>query len=1209
MELIINMYKSILNTNFVILSVIVFNLTFLFAQQTPYSGSPSIIPGQIDAEDFDDGGEGVAYHDSDGSNEGGAYRDTGVDIETSGEGGYNVGWIAADEWLEYTVDVLQSSLYNFHFRVASETAGGTFHIEFDGIDVTDQVTFDATGGWQEYTTVSMENVALNEGQQIMRFVSNSASYNVNYFNIENAVIPNPPEVQITSPLDNAIFSFNTEITITASVFDSNGTVTQVTFYADEEIIGEDLSAPYQIIWLPLIPENYDLTATAIDNDGATGTSNKVDITVLYPQYDNMLTFSHDHGFYDRPFTLNIASQLSGVTIKYALDGSDPMTSSTAFTQAAPANVVINPGSTNGRGVTPGVVIRAVAIEGDVQNSLIETRTYLFIDEVKNQDHPRGNWPDPGVNGQVWHYEMSQEVVNDADYTNLIDDALLDIPSISLVTDLDNLFDSEEGIYVNAQYHGFEWERPVSMELLNPDGAEGFQINAGLRIRGGWSRHNYFPKHAFRLLFRERYGKAKLEYPIFENEGVNEFKKLDLRTSQNYAWSNGYIWDNTMNRDVFSRDLQGQIGQPYTRSRYYHLYINGQYWGLFQSQERPEANFAESYLGGNDDEYDVVKVDIGDNWDLYEIEATDGNLDGWNAVWNATQTGFSSNANYFHLEGKNPDGTININGKKLIDIDNLIDYMIIIFYTGNFDAPVTKFSGENNPNNFYAIYNREENDGFIFLAHDNEHTLHVEPESPGDGITEDRVNLNLHVTRFAKFHPQWLHDQLSENAEYRIRFADRVYNHFFNEGVFKPERLTEIFMKTAMDIEMAIIAESARWGDLTRSKYNAWEPAIDDIDNNFFPDRGEIVLDQFEEAGLYPSLQAPIFESEGTVIETNVFSYSEAVDIILSNPNGTTGSIFYTLDGSDPRLIGGSISSVAQTAGDGTTLSINSTTRILARINNGSEWSSLHEITVINPADLSSLQLSEIHYHPLDEGLISGKEYEFIELKNNGIVDLDLSLISFTVGISSTFPTDVILEPGKFFVLASDSNYFNERYGFLPDAQFEGQLDNAGENVLLANAGGDTIIFISYDDQLPWPVSADGDGCSLVWTNSTQNDEVNDPLNWSASQHIHGSPGMENPINSISTDDYNLPNNFELYQNYPNPFNPATNIRFDVPVAGNVRITIFDVLGRKVKIIFDKNISPGRYDIFWKSGAVSTGVYFYQIEARDYCKTRKMILIK
>ena len=75
----------------------------------------------------------------------------------------------------------------------------------------------------------------------------------------------------------------------------------------------------------------------------------------------------------------------------------------------------------------------------------------------------------------------------------------------------------------------------------------------------------------------------------------------------------------MTREVFSRDSQGDMSQPYTRSRYYHLYLNGMYWGLFQTQERAEARFAAEYLGGNDEDYDVVKVNTED-WN-YRIEAT------------------------------------------------------------------------------------------------------------------------------------------------------------------------------------------------------------------------------------------------------------------------------------------------------------------------------------------------------------------------------------------------------------------------------------------------------------------------------------------------------------------------------------------------------------------------------------------------------------
>ena len=168
--------------------------------------------------------------------------------------------------------------------------------------------------------------------------------------------------------------------------------------------------------------------------------------------------------------------------------------------------------------------------------------------------------------------MDPQVLNDARYTDQIEDAFLAIPTFSISTATENIFDKKIGIYLNAMKRGRLWERPASIELLHLDGDEGFQIDAGLRIRGGYSRRDFNPKHAFRLFFRSEYGAAKLKYPLFGDEGAKSFDKIDLRTSQNYAWSSGkYSGDlNLMNRDVFSRDTQRDMGRPYTRSNYYHL---------------------------------------------------------------------------------------------------------------------------------------------------------------------------------------------------------------------------------------------------------------------------------------------------------------------------------------------------------------------------------------------------------------------------------------------------------------------------------------------------------------------------------------------------------------------------------------------------------------------------------------------------------------
>ena len=137
--------------------------------QSPFRGSPATVPGTIQSEDFDAGGEAIAYHDTSPTNDGGGYRQTGVDIQAASEGGWNVGWIAAGEWLAYTVDVTSTGPYLLEARVASPDPGGTFHIEAGGQNITGALTVPNTGGWQTWTTVS-KWVTLSAGRQVLRVV-------------------------------------------------------------------------------------------------------------------------------------------------------------------------------------------------------------------------------------------------------------------------------------------------------------------------------------------------------------------------------------------------------------------------------------------------------------------------------------------------------------------------------------------------------------------------------------------------------------------------------------------------------------------------------------------------------------------------------------------------------------------------------------------------------------------------------------------------------------------------------------------------------------------------------------------------------------------------------------------------------------------------------------------------------------------------------
>ena len=136
---------------------------------TPYLGTARALPGTIQAEDFDEGDEGSAYHDATVENSGGAYRTTGVDLQSSSEAGSNIGWIAPGEWLNYSVTVASSGSYFLEARVAAAGQGGTFHIESRGRDITGPLTVPNTGDWQSWTTVS-RLVTLQGGPQVLRLI-------------------------------------------------------------------------------------------------------------------------------------------------------------------------------------------------------------------------------------------------------------------------------------------------------------------------------------------------------------------------------------------------------------------------------------------------------------------------------------------------------------------------------------------------------------------------------------------------------------------------------------------------------------------------------------------------------------------------------------------------------------------------------------------------------------------------------------------------------------------------------------------------------------------------------------------------------------------------------------------------------------------------------------------------------------------------------
>lgn len=613
------------------------------------------------------------------------------------------------------------------------------------------------------------------------------------------------------------------------------------------------------------------------------------------------TFDIDRGFFTAPFNLTISTLTPDAEIRYTTDGSEP-TSTTGTVYTGPINI------------SSTTTIRAAAFKAGFFETNVDTQTYFFLNDVRTQ-YANGvappGWPTGSVNGQEFNYGMDPDITNRYTAQEMID-ALSAIPSVSISTNQANLTGSG-GIYINPGSRGIGWERPASIEFVHPDGVTpNVQSNCGIRIRGGFSRSGSNPKHAFRIFFRNQYGNGKLNYPIFGAEGVDTFDKFDLRTSQNYSWAFQNSNTNTFLREVLGRDLQREFGQPYTRSRYYHLYLNGVYWGLFMTQERSEANHGEAYLGGNDQDYDTIKS-AGSSGG-YNTEATDGSFatgSDWNVLWNLARTQQASGtlARFMEMQGLNPDGSRNPALPVYLDVDNLIDYQMIIGYTGNYDAPLSDFIGASN--NWYGVRDRERDTfGFQFFVHDGEHSM-------GAGGKWANANNRISTTNGAgsrgsynKSNPSFLHFDLAESTEeYRLRFADRAHLALFNDGPLTRDKVFGLMDSRRSTVADVIIAESARWGDSKRTDpldEQDWLNAVASLTNTI-NGRRDVFLGHLQQADLYPDLAAPRYSQHGGAVTPG-----STISAIVP----TAGTQLYYMIGTgdpdetdwqdslDPRLLGG-----------------------------------------------------------------------------------------------------------------------------------------------------------------------------------------------------------------------------------------------------------------------------------------------------------------
>lgn len=621
-------------------------------------------------------------------------------------------------------------------------------------------------------------------------------------------------------------------------------------------------------------------------------------------------FSEPSGWQEHPLTLALfPDDLPGAVIRYTLDGSRPTGTS--------------PGYTGPILLTRTTVVRASWwVEGrEVSPPL--ARTFLFVEDILGQPSLPAGFP-ATWRGFPASYGMDPAVAQDPELGKFVRENLRALPLLCLTLPVDDLFGWQQGIYSNSTERGRDWEREAAVEWIEDGDGPGFSVMAGLRVAGGFSRrHDLNPKHALRIYFRSDYGMSRLRYDLFGEGAASSFNVLLARAGYNNTWVSRRIEQREKAlylRDAWTSATHREMGWPAPRERFAHTFLNGLYWGIYQLQEQLDADFFAHYLGGSAGDWDVVKHADLDPWPAFpSFEVKDGEAAAWLEAYRLAR----------NADLRQPQAYEAL--AQWVDYSSLADYMLLNSWGGNVDGPVI-VNGIHG-NNWYAARPRRPDGRFTFAVWDSEWML------------LDLAANTLGVE--GEYNPAVLFQNLRLNPEFRLLFADRAFLHLRPGGALSPERNRQRLDALAKPWSEALWAESARWGNHRTAPGPSlrpdqdWLPNLEWVRQVFIPQRNALYLEQLRAEGLYPALDPPEARFEPPPSSPRLF---------LSHPDhGAT--LFFTVDGSDPRRAEGRVGLSAQVFL--APLAVPAASEVRARARQEGVWSPLLVATAPSSGSLPS----------------------------------------------------------------------------------------------------------------------------------------------------------------------------------------------------------------------------------------------------------------
>jgi hypothetical protein len=211
-----------------------------------------------------------------------------------------------------------------------------------------------------------------------------------------------------------------------------------------------------------------------------------------------------------------------------------------------------------------------------------------------------------------------------------------------------------------------------------------------------------------------------------------------------------------------------------------------------------------------------------------------------------------------------------------------------------------------------------------------------------------------------------------------------------------------------------------------------------------------------------------------------------------------------------------------------------------------------------------------------------------------------------------FPANTIIDGGSYIVITESKNDFNTVYSNLNLGEsLIGDMDfglaGGSDQVRIFDQSGALVDEVEYNDEAPWPEEADGTGYTLELKSADSDNAL--PESWGVSTSYGGTPGAKNAISVSSENEDELPVTISLSQNYPNPFNPVTTIKFELTENAEIRLSVFDLIGREVSVLEEGFLTAGTYSKVWDASSFSSGIYMYRLDVNGKSYTRKMILTK